>query len=401
MAPYMRLLSQDAFSNYRTIMRDVTLSPAMGAYLNMVNNDKPNPTANTHANENYARELMQLFTLGLYQLNPDGSFKLDANKNAIPTYDENAVEALARAFTGWTYPTQSGSQLQKHNPPYWLGAMVALDSNHDMAAKTLLDGTTLPAGQTAAQDLTGALDDLFNHPNIGPFVSRALIQRLVTSNPSPAYISRVASAFASGRFSSFGSGQRGDMKAVIAAVLLDPEARRGDDPNTAVAIDGHLREPILYIANLLRAFGAVSDGLGPLYAASGMSEVALDSPSVFNFFPPNYQIPGSSLFGPEFDLLTTATSMTRINFVNSFVYGSLGGGTTVNFASYATLAGTDVNQLVTTLDALLLHGSMSASARASILAAVNAVPTGTNQNLNRAKAAIYLVASSSQYQVEY
>jgi len=223
----------------------------------------------------------------------------------------------------------------------------------------------------------------------------------VTSNPSPAYISRVASAFASGRFSSFGSGQRGDMKAVIAAVLLDPEARRGDDPNTAVAIDGHLREPILYIANLLRAFGATSDGLGPVYSASNLGESPLRSPSVFNFFPPNYQIPGSPLLGPEFNLLTTATSLVRINFVNSYVYGSLGGGTMVDFSPYATLAGTDVNQLVTALDTLMLHGSMSASARASILAAVNAVPAGTNQNLNRAKAAIYLVASSSQYQIEY
>ena len=272
MAPYMRLLSQDAFTNYRTIMQDVTLSPAMGAYLNMVNNDKPNASANTHANENYARELMQLFTLGLYELNADGSLQLDSSNNPIPTYDQNTVQAMARAFTGWTYPTQSGSTPQRHNPTYWLGPMVAFDSNHDTAAKTLLNGTTLPAGQTAAQDLNGALDNLFNHPNIGPFVSKQLIQHLVTSNPSAAYVSRVAGVFASGNFSTFGSGQRGDMKAVIAAILLDPEARRGDDPNTAVATDGHLREPILYIANLLRAFGATSDGLGAVFSASGLSE---------------------------------------------------------------------------------------------------------------------------------
>jgi len=167
MAPYMRLLSQDAFTNYRTIMQDVTLSPAMGAYLNMVNNDKPNLSAHTHANENYARELMQLFTLGLYQLNLDGSFKLDSSSNPIPSYDENAVQAMARALTGWTYPTQPGSQLQKHNPAYWLGEMVALDSNHDMVAKTLLNGTTLPAGQPAAQDLPGALDNLSTIPMSG------------------------------------------------------------------------------------------------------------------------------------------------------------------------------------------------------------------------------------------
>jgi len=401
MAPYMRLLSQDAFANYRTIMQDVTLSPAMGHYLDMVDNDKPNPAANTHANENYARELMQLFTLGLYTLNEDGSLQLDASNNPIPTYDQNAVQDFARALTGWTYPTQPGMTLMKHNPPYWLGPMEALDSNHDTQAKILLSGTTLPAGQTALQDLNGALDNIFNHPNVGPFISKQLIEHLVTSNPSAAYVKRVADVFASGGFESFGSGKRGDMKAVIAAILLDPEARRGDDANTAVATDGHLREPILYIANLLRAFGATSDGAGPVNFASSLSEPPLLSPTVFNFFPPNYVIPGTTLLGPEFELQTTATSLARINFVNSFVYGSIGSGTMVNFTPYATLATTDVNQLVESLNVLLLHGSLSPLARARILAAVNSVPGGTNQHLNQAKAAIYMIASSSQYQVDH
>ena len=401
MAPYMRLLSQDAFANYRTIMQDVTLSPAMGHYLDMVDNDKPNPAANTHANENYARELMQLFTLGLYTLNEDGSLQLDASNNPIPTYDQNAVQDFARALTGWTYPAQPGMTLMKHNPPYWLGPMEALDSNHDTQAKILLSGTTLPAGQTALQDLNGALDNIFNHPNVGPFISKQLIEHLVTSNPSAAYVKRVADVFASGGFESFGSGKRGDMKAVIAAILLDPEARRGDDANTAVATDGHLREPILYIANLLRAFGATSDGAGPVNFASSLSEPPLLSPTVFNFFPPNYVIPGTTLLGPEFELQTTATSLARINFVNSFVYGSIGSGTMVNFTPYATLATTDVNQLVESLNVLLLHGSLSPLARARILAAVNSVPGGTNQHLNQAKAAIYMIASSSQYQVDH
>jgi uncharacterized protein (DUF1800 family) len=367
----------------------------------MVNNDKPNPGANTHANENYARELMQLFTLGLYTLNADGTLQLDSSNHPIPSYDQSTVEEMALALTGWTYPTQPGSTIQKHNPTYWLGPMVALDSNHDMTAKALLNGTTLPAGQTAVQDLNGALDNLFNHPNIGPFICKELIQRLVTSNPSPAYVSRVASVFASGKYSTFGSGQRGDMKAVVAAILLDPEARRGDDPTSAVATDGHLREPILFVANLLRAFGANSDGLAPTYAMYDLNELPLRPPSVFNYFPPNYQIPGSTLLGPEFDLQTTAQALARINFVYSFVDWGLGNGTTVDFTTYANLAGTDVNQLVNALDALLLHGTLSASSRASVLAAVNAVASGSNQNLNRAKTAIYLIASSSQYQVEY
>jgi hypothetical protein len=279
--------------------------------------------------------------------------------------------------------------------------MVAVDSNHDTAAKTLFNGVTLPAGQSAVQDLNGALDNLFNNPNVGPFVSQQLIQHLVTSNPSPAYVSRVTSVFNSGTFMNFGSGQRGDMKAVIAAILLDSEARRGDNPATAVATDGHLREPILYISNLLRAFGGTSDGSAPLNAAFSLNEAPLNSPSVFNFFPPGYVIPGTNLLGPEFDLQTTATAMNKINFVNSFVYWGLGSGTSVNFQPYATLAATDVNQMIDALNTLMLHGSLSASSKAAILTAVNAVPPGSNQHTDQAKMAIFLIASSSQYQVEY
>ena len=397
--PYLRLLMQDAFGNYRTLMADVTLSPAMGNYLNMVNNDRP-PDASIHANENYARELMQLFTLGLEELNQNGTVKLDASANPIPTYTQDTVQALAKALTGWTYPTQPGNTLQKHNPPYWIGPMEAVDSNHDTTAKTLLGGVTLPAGQTAQQDLTAALDNIFSRPSLPPFVSKQLIQHLVTSNPSPAYVQRVATAFNAGTFGGFGTGSRGDLQAVIAAILLDPEARRGDNPATANPADGHLREPILLVANLLRAFGASSDGAAPVNNASSMAEPPLRPPSVFNFFPPNFQIPGTTLLGPEFDLQTTAITQIRINFVNALVFGSIGGGTTVDFTAYASLAA-DPNPLLDSLNALLLHGTMSASARASILTAVNAVPAGANQNLNRAKAAIYLIASSSQYQVEH
>jgi len=404
MAPYMRLLVQDAFGNYRTLMQDVTLSPAMGTYLNMVNNDKPNPFLRTHANENYARELMQLFTLGLEELSADGTPKLDAGGRPIPTYTQDTVQALARALTGWTYPTQPGAIPAKHNPPYWLGSMVAVDSNHDMAAKTLLGGTTLPATLTALQDLNAALDNLFSRPSLPPFVSKQLIQHLVTSNPSPAYVQRVATTFSTGKFVGsygvFGSGQRGDMEAVLAAILLDPEARRGDDPANVNPADGHLREPILFIANLLRAFGATTEGAAPVDSATNMNQPPLCPASVFNFFPPNYHVPGTALLGPEFNLQTSATALIRINFVNSFVYGSIGNGTAVDFAPYAASAN-DPNQLLDSLNTLLLHGAMSLSARERILAAVNAVPVGPSQALERAKAAIYLVASSSQYQIDY
>jgi uncharacterized protein (DUF1800 family) len=413
MAPYMRLLLQDAFSNYRTLMYDVTLSPAMGDYLDMVNSDKP-PTSATHANENYARELMQLFTLGLNKLNEDGTLQLDGSGNPIPTYSQNDVQNFAEVYTGWTYPTAPGATLVKHNPVYWLGAMQPFESNHDTTSKTLLPvngtPTVLSGGQSSTVELNAALDNIFAQPSLSPFVCKELIQQLVSSNPSAAYVQRVATVFDSGSFTvsgaTFGSGQRGDLQAVIAAILLDSEARRGDDPTTANAIDGKLREPILYIASILRAFGAVSDGLVPVNSASGMAEAPLESPSVFNFFPPDYGIPGTNLLGPEFALQTTATALVRVNFVNSFVYVySLANstGTTVSFTPYASLAANPdaPGQLLDSLNALLLHGSISSSARASILAAVNAVPAGANQNLQRAQDAIYLILSSSQYQVQH
>ena len=410
MAPYMRLLLQDALGNYRTLMLDVTLSPAMGRYLDMVNNDKPIPPA-THANENYARELMQLFTLGLDQLNQDGTLQLDGSNNPIPTYSQNDVEAFSRVFTGWTYPTAPGATLQKHNPPFYLGAMQALESNHDTGSKTLLPvngaATVLPGGQSSTVDLNAALDNIFVQPSLAPFVCKQLIQHLVTSNPSPAYVRRVAAVFDSGTFTgsgaTFGSRQRGDLQAVIAAILLDPEARAGDDPASAGATDGHLREPILFIAGILRAFGAASDGAGPVNFATSMSEAPLDAPSVFNFFPPDFNIPGTNLLGPEFDIDTSALALVRANFVNSLVFGSIGGGTSVDFTPYANLsANPDASgQLLDALNTLLLHGALSSSARASILAAVNAVPAGSTQNLLRAKAAIYLILSSSQYQVQH
>jgi uncharacterized protein (DUF1800 family) len=411
MAPYMRLLLQDAFANYRTLMYDVTLSPAMGRYLDMVNNDKPSTNPVTHANENYARELLQLFTIGLSQLNQDGTLISDSNGKPIPTYNQSDVQEFSRAFTGWTYPTVPGAALQKHNPAYYLGAMQPFESNHDTGSKTLLpvNGviTVLPAGQSSNTDLNAALDNIFVQPSLAPFVCEQLIQHLVMSNPSPAYVKRVADVFDAGTFTgsgaTFGSGQRGDMQAVIAAILLDPEARSGDNPASPSARDGHLREPILYIAGILRALGATSDGVGPVNFSTNMGEAPLNAPSVFNFFPPDFNIPGTNLLGPEFDIDTSALTLVRANFVNSFVYGSIGAGTKVDFTPYAALATVPdgSGQLLDSLNTLLLHGAMSSSARSSILTAVNGIPAGTNQNIQRAQAAIYLILSSSQYQVQH
>jgi uncharacterized protein (DUF1800 family) len=276
---YVTALNKDALGNYFDVMKDITLTPAMGHFLDMVNNDKPG--TGQHANENYARELMQLFTLGLSQLNTDGSVVVDGSGAPVPSYTQDDVMALGRSLTGWTYPTESGQTLQKHNPEFYGGNMLPFESNHDSGAKTFL-GQSVAAGQSTAQELDSVLNIIFNSSNLPSFVCKQLIEKLVPSNPSPAYIQRVSQAFASGKFNSYGSGKRGDMQATVAAILLDAEARRGDSSNTAVASDGKLREPVVMVASVARAFLSASDGTGFTNSASNMSQNLCNSGSVFN-----------------------------------------------------------------------------------------------------------------------
>src|ERR1700756_1158125 len=234
------MLLEDAFGTYAKLLRDVTLSPTMGVYLDMVNDDKGDPALNTSPNENYAREMMQLFSIGTVGLNPDGS------STGRATYDQTTITNMARALTGWTFPGKlitSG-----HNPENFDGPMLAVEANHDEGKKTIVNGATVPAGRTAEQDLDDVLRALAAHPNTAPFISLRLIQHLVTSDPSPAYLGRVSAVFTS-------SG--GDLKAVVRQILLDPEARRGDDPNVALdAKDGHWREPVLSTIAMMRVLGS-------------------------------------------------------------------------------------------------------------------------------------------------
>jgi uncharacterized protein (DUF1800 family) len=390
---YIRALTKDALGNYYDVMKDVTLTAAMGHFLDMVNNDKP--ATGQHANENYARELMQLFTLGLNQLNADGTPLLDSSSNPVPTYTQDDVMALGRSLTGWTYPTQAGQTLQKHNPLFYGGPLVPFESNHDAGAKTFL-GQPIAAGQTAEQELDAALTIIFNHPNLPPFVAVRLIEKLVTSNPSPAYVGRVASAFANGTFQTYGTGKRGDMQALVAAILLDPEARRGDSATTVDASDAKLREPVVMEASVARAFHATTDGTGFTNYSNSLSQSLFNSGSVFNFFPPTFSIPGTTLNGPEFAIFNTNTSLARVNYINSIVNGTISSGTKLDFTPVAN-AGTP-DQMVDWLNALLLHGTMSSQMRQSILTVMSTF--STTDKAGQARAAIYLVASSSQYQVQ-
>jgi uncharacterized protein (DUF1800 family) len=386
---WQNMFQTDAFGNFSTLLNDVTLSPVMGNYLDMVNNDKPGNGVDP--NENYAREVLQLFSIGLEQLNQDGTPQLDGSGNPIPTYDQDTIEGFAHTFTGWTYPTKPGATARFRNPEYYGGPMIPFDSHHDTGAKLLLNGVTLPAGGTTQADLTAALQNIFNHPNVGPFISRQLIQRLVTSNPSPEYVSRVA-----GVFNDNGSGVRGDLKAVVQAILLDTEARRGDDPAQAQASDGHLKEPVLFITNLLRAMNGVSDGNGLADRASDMKQPPFFSPSVFNFYHPDHVIEGTTLHGPEFEIFNTSTAISRINFVNTLIYNQLSSTTTVDLSGYVPLAAAP-DQLVNAVAAVMLHGQVSDDMRATLVTTLS----GISDNTRRTKAAFYLIGSSSQFQVEH
>jgi len=404
LVPYLQLLKNDAFKNFRQLMEDVTLSPTMGEYLDMRDNDKANPATDTKANENYARELMQLFTIGLFQLNQDGTLQLDANGNPIPTYDQTTIQNFAKVYTGWTYPTKPGATPEKHNPPYFIGPMVPYESNHDTTSKTLLNGLVVPAGGTARSDLKAALDDIFNHQNVAPFIGKQLIQHLVTSNPSPAYVGRIAAVF-----SDNGSGIRGDLQAVVKAILLDPEARAGDDGPSLTPPDtsGHLREPVFAVASILRGLGAVVNDTNRLTGqATNLGQTIFSPPTVFNYFAPGYIIPaeftaGASLLGPEFQLQSPSSAVARTNMVNTFVYGGLGSGTVIDWTALTNLAATP-QALVDAVNSAFMYSQMPASVQTQILSAVNAI-TGTTAAVykERAQAAVYLTVSSAYYNVEH
>jgi len=397
MADYQNMLLNDAFGNFRTLLEDVTLSPVMGRYLDMATNDKTDAALGTSPNENYGREVLQLCSIGLYELNPDGSQKLDGSGAPIPTYDQSVVIGFSAVFTGWTYAPLAGAASKWANPINYDGAMLAFDTHHEPGSKTLLDGLTVPAGQSAAQDLKMALDDIFNHPNVAPFIGKQLIQHLVTSNPSPAYIARVSAVFADN-----GSGVRGDMAAVVKAILTDPEAR-GDTP--AQSNFGHLREPALFITGMLRSLGGQSDGVLPRALVSGMGQPIYTPPSVFNFYPPSFVLPGSQTLAPEFAIDNASTALARANFVNTVIMqggaspdptvtGST--GTTINLTALA--AAGDSNAIIAQLNQSLMHGSLTSAASAVILAAMNA--QSTTDPLAAARTASYLLLTSAQYQVE-
>ncbi|HKR61303.1 MAG TPA: DUF1800 family protein [Pyrinomonadaceae bacterium] len=419
MTIYLQSLDRGAFGNYRTLLGEITLNPAMGEYLDMRISTRLSP------NENWAREVLQLLSIGVDELNVDGSQKVDAQGAAIPSYSQTTVNEFTKLFTGWNFATAIGAGITNYRDPM----VPRSGTNHDVTAKVLLNGVTVPAcgagSQACAQsDLVAGLDNIFAHPNVGPFIGKQLIQHLVTSNPSRAYVERVARVFnndCDGLYSQGCTGARGNMRAVVQAILLDPEAR-GDvktDPNY-----GKLREPAQYIIGVLRALNvksfdksSTSDGVlagrSTTDFTGSLDQIIFQPTTVFSYYQPGYEVPGTKILGPAFGILSTSTTLKRANNINTLIYTGVASntsptalspdrprGTSVDLANIEAMA-SNPGQIADYLNALMLHGTMSTQFRNSIVTAMNAIPTSdANFARKRAQAATYLVATSSQYDIQ-
>ncbi|HEY5801294.1 MAG TPA: DUF1800 family protein [Burkholderiaceae bacterium] len=376
MQPWLATLSRHAFGNFDGLLREMTLNPAMGKYLDMGNSMAPSP------NENYAREVLQLFSVGPVLLNQDGSSVRDGAGIPAPTYTQAHIAEFARALSGWTYV---GARPDGVNWEDFSGPLQPRDNYHDKAAKQLL-GSVLPAGQNVQQDLDGVMRDLFQHPNLPPFVATRLIRSLVTSNPSPDYIRRVADVF------SHGPRGRGDLAATLSAVLLDPEARQ-DAP---AATQGHLKDPMLHSLGLVRALGAtVNDPTNLFFNYLQLGQKLLNAPSVFSFYSPLTRLPGNpAYFGPEFQIYAPSLAVARANFVYDLLNGEHAGSISFNLTPYIDAAG-DTGALLNLVSDKLLAGRMSLATRDTIATAINA----STDRRQRALTALYLTAATAEYAV--
>lgn len=375
--PWLRTLSDHAFGNFGALLREMTLNPAMGKYLDMANSVLPEP------NENYAREVMQLFTVGPVLLNQDGSPQRDGSGNPVPTYNQARISDFASALSGWTYP---GSRANGLNWENFSGPLQPRDNYHDKRSKTLLSGVMLRANQSTQQDFEAVMQNLFQHPNTAPFIATRLIRHLVTSNPSPAYVQRVAAVFANS------ANGRGDLAATVRAVLLDPEARQ----DSAAATKGRLKDPMLHTLGLIRALGGtVINPSNLFWNYSLLGQQILSAPSVFSFYSPMTPLPDNpQLYGPEFQIYTPSLAVARANFLHELIAGNFNSMIRVDISPYVTAAA-NPGGLLNLVDATLMQGRMSPTARQAIATALNA----STDPRQRAITALYLTAVTAEFAV--
>lgn len=400
LASYYDMLAEGAFGTYRDLLKQVTLHPIMGEYLSMVRNEKPDAARNIRPDENYAREVMQLFSIGLVELALDGSVR-NAGQGGIPTYTQENIEGLAHVFTGWNY---AGSPSWRSSHRNYIDPMEPNEDFHDTATKIIVGGVTIPDGGTAEVDLDLALEALERHPNVAPFMSEQLIKRLVTSNPTRAYVQRVAQIWLSDE-----RGVRGNLASVTRAILLDPEAREGH--RTGGTSFGKLREPLLRQTALWRAMGARSaSGRYPFSRPErDFAQAPLRAPSVFNFYRPDFQQPGdlstAQLDSPEFAILTESVIVATTNrlytnvFSNHSDASNRGADTVLLQLEPAKAFAADPTALVGYLDRILMAGQMSAVMRTSLvnyLIPISDADGGTDRVLE----ALYLIVSSPEFALQ-
>lgn len=396
MGDYQQMLRDNAFVNFRTLMEKVTLHPAMGRFLDMANNQKTTSTG-ISPNENFAREILQLFAVGVNLLNDDGTEKKGPDGRPIEAYTQDEIKGFAKVFTGWTYPTRAGvTPTTRFNGQNLAGTMESRETYHDTGTKDLLGSVVAPAGSPAFADLTGALDNVFGYANVPPFVSKFMIQKLVTGQPSPSYVQRVATVFKNN-----GSGVRGDMKAVVTAILSDIEARGAAKHEPTY---GHLNEPVLMITGLARALSAQTDGYYFYNSGNNMAQGVFSAPSVFNYYPPDNVIASVGVVSPEFAIFNSSTAVSRINFANSALYNGIGvstalfgaTGTQFDWTPYTSVAA-DSNTLLNRVNEVMFSGKLTATTRATMKTAIDAVPA--SDPTGRARTALYLSIAAPEAQV--
>jgi uncharacterized protein (DUF1800 family) len=367
--PWLQTLNKHAFGNFGSLLREMTINPAMGKYLALGHSRAPTP------NEDFAREVMQLFSIGLHQLNMDGTYKLDGAGSRISTYNQTTISEMARALSGWSF----ANSYEDMSAP-----LVGIDAYHDKGAKTIVSGVVLPAGQSAQQDMNAVMNTLLAHPNVAPFISVRLIRHFVTSNPSPAYVLRVSTVF---------KNTGGDLAAVLKAILLDAEARTDAPTNNS----GHLKDPVLHTLSLLRALGGqVIDPANVFYDYYLMGERLAQAPSVFSYYSPLTALPGNTGYsGPEFQLYSGSHAIRRSNFVYAMLSGNMSWAYSLDLTPY-TVAAKDPQALLDLVNQRLLQGRMSATARQAIGTAVFNI-TDMKQ---RALTALYLTAISAEFSAQ-
>lgn len=398
LATFQQILLLNSLGNYREIIKDTMLNPYMGDYLDLADSDKDHPS------ENYARELLQLFSLGTVLLNPDGTPQVNDLGSTIPSYSNTDIKEIARALTGWTYARLNGAPLTDSASRDWSKPMVANASRFDAGQKAFL-GKVVPANSSQQDNIDAVVDATFNHPNTAPFVCRRLIQQLIAANPSPAYVGRVAAVFADN-----GHGVRGDMKAVVRAIYLDNEARSVSQQS------GKVKEPVLLLTALARAIGYTSDGYAFTTRDYGLGQAPFRAPSVFSFYPYDFPLPqGGDLISPASKLINTYTAIMRHNF--SYNWTINGDGNRDDFKFQPTIPasigtnphwetweanGCNDGKTIDRINLLMLNGTMTIKQRQALATAMTSYKNNdvALQARRRAQTALYIVASSPLFQVD-